>query len=71
MCDVYNIGEDSISHLFFTCRSVYNIWNLCNNWFWMNSVQHCMSRDQFLGFQLCRINRIGFSVDNTVWMIIV
>jgi len=50
LCVMCNIGEESVSHLFFTCRSVYNIWNLCNNWFGMNSVLHCMPRDHFLGF---------------------
>ena len=67
LCVMCKIGEDSVRHLFFTCRSVYNIWNLCNNWFGMNSVLHCMPRNHFLGFQLCRISSKCLSVGNTIW----
>jgi len=44
---------------------------MCDNWFELNFVYHCMPKDHFLGFRLCKINRKGISMGNTIWMIIV
>jgi len=68
-CDLCGDQEESISYLFFTCKVANMVWNLCNRWVGVLSVQH-NQEENFQQFHLIEFNYKGNIIWKGVWMAI-
>jgi len=44
------LEDESVSHLFFECKSAEEVWNLCNKWTGISSVAHNQVENNFYHF---------------------
>jgi len=52
ICVLCNTYDENVCHLFLTCKTASSIWNLCDNWFVVQTIHHCLTKEHFLGYQL-------------------
>jgi len=58
-CALCGDQEESISHLFFSCKVANKVWNLCNRWVGVLSVQHNQAQENFQQFHLLSLTAKG------------
>jgi len=69
-CVVCDTCDESVCHLFLTCRVATQIWKLCDSWIGVSLVHHNRAKDHFLGFDMLGLNSKENCVWRTVWVAI-
>jgi len=63
LCDLCGTHEETIVHLFFSCRVAQMVWNMCDRWLRVCNVHHINPRANFNHFHLANLN----SRQNLAW----
>ena len=68
ICSLCRLSEKSTNHLFFGCRVVWRVWNLCYDWLRLNSVDLIVPESHIEHFKfLDAPNSVNFIMDN-IWI---
>ena len=71
ICNLYRLSEKSTNHLFFGCRVVWRVWNLCYDWLGLNSVDLHVPESHFEHFKLLDApNSVNLIMGN-IWIALV
>jgi len=71
MCVMCGNNKETISHLFFSCRTRNYIWKLCENWVGISSVHHERAREHFLQFQILGLSNKCNKVWRCIWVMVI
>jgi len=67
MCVLCQNQEEFISHILFICEKVRKIWDLCDVWASVQSVNHSRLKEHFLSFEIPSLNVKCNFVWKLVW----
>jgi len=71
VCIFCGAEEESCSHLFFKCRFVWLLWNLCSAWLGVQSVFHNVPLLNFSQFRICNATALVNEVWEAIWIAVV
>ena len=63
--------EESTSHILVSCKVSTTIWNLCNNWLGISSVNHNELVNHFEHFSCICFNKEGNKLCKSLWVFVI
>jgi len=66
-----NSQEESINHLFLTCRVARKIWSMRDKWIGPQSLHHNLVEEHFLGFELVGLSINSNYIGSVVWVALI
>jgi len=70
-CIFCNSCEETVNHVFFSCKKTSSIWKLCDKWVGVQNVHHNEAHSHYLGFKLAGLGGKHNGVWRMVWMSII
>jgi len=70
-CVFCNSCEETVYHVFFSCKKTSSIWKLCDKWIGVQNVHHNEAHSHWLRFELAGLDGKRRDVWRMVWMLII
>jgi len=71
LCEFCLECEETIEHLFISCKESQKVWNMCYKWLGLSTVSHIMVRNNFQHFNIVNLNRQQNLVWKGMWLAII
>ena len=71
LCEFCLECEETIEHLFISCKESQKVWNMCYKWLGLSIVSHIMVRNNFQHFNIVDLNRQQNLVWQGMWLAII
>ena len=71
LCEFCLECEETVEHLFFSCKVAQKVWNMCYKWLGLNIVSHVKATINFQHFFLLNLNKRQNIVWHGMWLAII
>ena len=71
LCALCGREKESTSHILVSCKVSTTVWNLCNNWLGISSVNHNELANHFEQFSYICFNKEGNSLWKSLWVYVI